>query len=115
MSRKGPDVIVESSPDTPLVWFDIAIRGGASADPKGVEGLHRHAALLARRGAGRRDRAELDETLDSLGAALEVGVSRDAGVTAASTSCEAMPVISVGPPASCAISGLSPPACAAIG
>ena len=75
---KGPTVIVEASPDTPLVWFDIAIRGGASTDPRGVEGLHRHAALLARRGAGRRDRAELDETLDSLGAALDVGVSRDA-------------------------------------
>ena len=74
----GPTVIVEPSPDTPLVWFEIAIRGGASADPIGVEGLHRHAALLARRGAGKRDRAELDETLDSLGAALDVGVSRDA-------------------------------------
>jgi zinc protease len=73
-----PVVIIEPSVDTPLVWFDVAIRGGASADPRGVEGLHRHAALLARRGAGRRDRAELDETLDSLGAALDVGVSRDA-------------------------------------
>lgn len=74
----GPVVVVESSSDTPLVWFDVAIRGGASSDPRGVEGLHRHAALLARRGAGRRDRAELDETLDNLGAALDVGVSRDA-------------------------------------
>jgi zinc protease len=73
-----PTVIVEPSPDTPLVWFDVAIRGGAATDPRGVEGLHRHAALLARRGAGSRDRAALDETLDSLGAALDVGVSRDA-------------------------------------
>ena len=73
-----PLVIVEASPDTPLVWFDVAIRGGACTDPLGIEGLHRHAAMLARRGAGRRDRAELDETLDSLGAAVEVGVSRDA-------------------------------------
>ena len=73
-----PTIIVEASPDTPLVWFDIAIRGGAAADPQGIEGLHRHAALLARRGAGTRDRAALDETLDSLGAALDVSVSRDA-------------------------------------
>ncbi|HEU4732666.1 MAG TPA: pitrilysin family protein [Kofleriaceae bacterium] len=72
-----PVVIVEPSPDTPLVWFEIAIRGGAALDPRGVEGLHRHAALLARRGAGGRDRAKLDETLDSLGAALDIGVSRD--------------------------------------
>ncbi|NVB80434.1 MAG: insulinase family protein [Kofleriaceae bacterium] len=73
----GPVVIVESSPDTPLVWFDITIRGGASSDPLGVEGLHRHAGLLARRGAGSRNRSQLDETLDSLGAMIDVGVSRD--------------------------------------
>jgi len=73
-----PIVIIEPSVDTPLVWFDVSIRGGASADPRGVEGLHRHVALLARRGAGRRNRAELDETLDNLGAAIDVGVSRDA-------------------------------------
>jgi len=73
-----PTIIVESSHDTPLVWFDVSIRGGAAADPRGLEGLHRHVALLARRGAGRRDRAELDETLDNIGAAIDVGVSRDA-------------------------------------
>ncbi len=49
----GPAVIVEPSHDTPLVWFDVSFRGGAAADPLGVEGLHRHAALLARRGARR--------------------------------------------------------------
>src|SRR2546421_9629328 len=73
-----PIVIVEPSTDTPLVWFDIAIRGGAAADPLGIEGLHRHSALLARRGAGTRDRAQLDETLDSLGAAVDIALSRDA-------------------------------------
>ncbi|HSK04395.1 MAG TPA: pitrilysin family protein [Kofleriaceae bacterium] len=74
----APVVVVEPSHDTPLVWFDVAIRGGAAADPIGVEGLHRHAALLARRGAGGRDRAELDETLDAYGAALDISLSRDA-------------------------------------
>lgn len=74
----GPVIIVEPSGDTPLVWFEVAIRGGASADPRGIEGLHRHAGLLARRGAGTRQRAELDETLDALGAALDVSVTRDA-------------------------------------
>src|SRR3954471_8135192 len=73
----GPVVIVEASPDTPLVWFDVAIRCGAAADPLGIEGLHRHASLLARRGAGTRDRAQLDEKLDMLGAALDISVSRD--------------------------------------
>jgi zinc protease len=73
-----PTIVVEPSPDTPLVWFEIAIRGGAALDPRGIEGLHRHAALLARRGAGGRDRAQLDDVLDGLGAALDVSLSRDA-------------------------------------
>jgi zinc protease len=71
-------IFVEPSDDTPLVWFDISIGGGAADDPEGIEGLHRHAGLLARRGAGRRDRVEMDQTLDALGAAVEVSVSRDA-------------------------------------
>jgi zinc protease len=75
---RGSALVIEPSTDTPLVWFDVAIRGGAAADPDGTEGLHRHAALLARRGAGRRNRAELDEALDAMGAAVDVSVSRDA-------------------------------------
>src|SRR5262249_41558427 len=78
MAMTRPVVIVEPSPDTPLVWFEIAIRGGAALDPPGIEGLHRHAALLARRGAGGPHRAALDDTLDGLGAAIDISVSRDA-------------------------------------
>jgi hypothetical protein len=58
-----PVVIVEPSPDTPLVWFEIAIRGGAALDPRGIEGLHRHAALLARRGSGGRGRSKIGEEI----------------------------------------------------
>jgi len=72
-----PPVIVEPSPDTPLVWFEVSIGGGAALDPKGVEGLHRHAALLARRGAGSRDRTAMDDALDGMGAMLDLGTSRD--------------------------------------
>jgi zinc protease len=70
-------VITERSSDAPLVWIDVAIGGGAAADPIGAEGLHRHAALLARRGAGDRDRRAFDEALDSLGAAIDVTIGRD--------------------------------------
>ncbi|HVV87169.1 MAG TPA: pitrilysin family protein [Kofleriaceae bacterium] len=77
-SVPGAPVYVAPSGDTPLVWVEIAIRGGAAADPEGLEGLHRHAALLARRGAGARDRTAFDDDLDRLGAALDVSIARDA-------------------------------------
>lgn len=76
-------MIVESAQDAPLVWFDIAIRGGAAADPPGLEGLHRHAATLARRGAGPLDRAALDDALDRMGAAIDVTAGRDATTVSA--------------------------------
>jgi zinc protease len=77
---RGSRLHVEPSRDAPLVWLDLAIVGGAAADPVGVEGLHRHAALLARRGAGARDRAAFDDALDGLGASLDVSVGRDSVV-----------------------------------
>lgn len=74
---RGARLFVESSFDTPLVWFEVCALGGAVDDPLGLEGLARHAGMLARRGAGARDRAALDEALDGLGAALDVAVGRD--------------------------------------
>ncbi len=77
---RGARLHVEPSGDAPLVWIEVAMGGGAAADPAGVEGLHRHAALLARRGAGQRDRTEFDDALDGLGASLDVAVGRDSVV-----------------------------------
>ena len=79
----GAPVYVAPSGDAPLVWFEVAIRGGAAADPVGLEGLHRHAALLARRGAGGRDRTAFDDDLDRLGAALDVSIARDSTTVSA--------------------------------
>jgi zinc protease len=69
---------VEPGAATPLVWFTAALRGGAALDPDGLEGLTRHAAELARRGAGGLGRAALDAAIDELGANLEVELDRDA-------------------------------------
>lgn len=74
----GVRIVTATASDAPLVWIDVVIAGGAAADPIGHEGLHRHAALLARRGAGSRDRAGFDDALDSLGAAIDVTIGRDA-------------------------------------
>jgi zinc protease len=68
---------LEAAGATPIVWFTAALRGGAGLDPVGREGLTRHAAELARRGAGDLGRAELDAAVDELGASLEVDVDRD--------------------------------------
>jgi zinc protease len=62
---------------TPLCWFSAATRVGAALDPPGQEGMTRHVAELARRGAGGLDRRALDSAIDQLGAALEVEVDRD--------------------------------------
>lgn len=81
MIEPGPRdcrLIVEASEDIPLVWFQIAIRGGSAGDPEGLEGFTHHVAALARRGAGSRDRLALDQELDGLGASLSVSVDRDA-------------------------------------
>ena len=81
----GTPVYIAPSGDTPLVWLEVAMRGGAAADPIGLEGLHRHAALLARRGAGARDRTAFDDDLDRLGAALDVSIARDSTTVSAVT------------------------------
>ena len=84
-SVPGAPVFIAPSGDTPLVWFEVAIKGGAAADPDGLEGLHRHTALLARRGAGARDRTAFDDDLDRLGAALDVSIARDSTTVSAVT------------------------------
>ena len=73
----GARVLVDQAPALPLVWVTVAARTGSAADPKGKEGLATFAAELARRGAGGRPRAALDDALDGLGATLAVDVDQD--------------------------------------
>jgi zinc protease len=67
----------EPAVGTPLCWFSAATRVGAALDPPGREGLTRHTAELARRGAGGMDRAQLDAAVVQIGASLDVEVDRD--------------------------------------
>jgi zinc protease len=78
-----PTVLVESSQAVPLCGIAVMARTGTAEDPDGREGLVRHAAELMRRGAGRHDRAGLDEALDELGASIDVVSGADSiGFTA---------------------------------
>ena len=70
-------VYIERSATTPLCSFTAAVPVGAVIDPAGREGATRHMAELARRGAGDRDRAALDQAIDRLGATLDIDVDRD--------------------------------------
>ncbi len=67
----------EPAAGLPLCWFSAAVRVGAALDPPGREGMTRHAAELARRGAGGLSRAELDAAIDQIGAAVQVELDRD--------------------------------------
>jgi zinc protease len=81
-ARRGPGpagslLIVEEARALPIVSLIIAARTGSASDPKGKEGLATLATELARRGAGGRPRAAIDDALDGLGASLEVDVDTD--------------------------------------
>ncbi len=73
----APPVLIEESHAVPLCNLMVMARTGAAVDPTGREGLVRHAAEMMRRGAGTRTRAQLDATLDELGASIDVVVGAD--------------------------------------
>jgi zinc protease len=73
----GSLLIVEETKVLPIVSVVIAARTGSASDPRGKEGLATLATELARRGAGGRTRAAIDDALDGLGASLDVDVEPD--------------------------------------
>jgi zinc protease len=73
----GSLLIVDESHAVPLVHLELAARTGSADDPRGSEGLINLATELARRGAGGRSRQQIDESLDALGARLDVLVDPD--------------------------------------
>ncbi|MEA2698101.1 MAG: zinc protease [Myxococcales bacterium] len=73
----GSLVIVESNVSVPLVHLVVAARSGSASDPRRREGMTDLAAELARRGAGKRSREEIDAALDALGATVQVQTDVD--------------------------------------
>ena len=73
----GSLLMVEETKGLPIVSLIIAARTGSASDPNGKEGLASLATELARRGAGGRPRAAIDDALDALGASLDVDVEPD--------------------------------------
>lgn len=73
----GSLVLVEENHALPIVTVVVAAAGGAASDPERLEGLSNLAAEGARRGAGTRDRTQLDDALDDLGASLDALVDTE--------------------------------------
>jgi zinc protease len=73
----GSIILVDESHVIPIVHVEVAARSGSAGDPRFEEGLINLAAELARRGAGGRSRADMDEALDALGARIDAIVDVD--------------------------------------
>jgi len=71
----GVPVLLEPSPELPLVHLTAALRTGALEDPVGKEGLTRLVARAMRRTGGGLTQQELDTRIDSLGASLGADVT----------------------------------------
>lgn len=74
----GLSVVVAERKGIPLAAVRLVLRGGASLDPAGRNGLAHLVALAARRGTRRRTGPEIDLVVESLGAELGSGVDEDA-------------------------------------
>ncbi len=69
----GLRVIVAKSSDLPLVTADLTVKGGSSADPKGLAGVSALTAELLTEGAGNRTATQIAQATEALGADLSAG------------------------------------------
>src|SRR5690606_26004757 len=71
--------------ETPLVQFELRIRGGQLVEAPGRVGVANLLAETMMAGTARRTPAELEQALDMLGATLSVSAGREAFVLRGST------------------------------
>lgn len=74
----GATLILLPKHDVPLISVRAVFRGGAEAEPEGLNGISSVTVELMRRGAGRRSGEQIDLELDSLGAVLQSASGRSA-------------------------------------
>ncbi len=68
----GAVLLLAERHDVPLVGLQAIVRGGAVADPEGLNGLASLLAGVMQKGAGRRDAAEFAEAVAAVGGDLSV-------------------------------------------
>lgn len=74
----GTVVILSEKHDVPLVGLEAIVRGGAVADPDGLNGLASLLASVLQHGAGERDAAAFAEAIESVGGELSASADLEA-------------------------------------
>ena len=74
----GVVLLLHEKHDVPLVGLRAVIRGGAVADPAGLNGLSSLLAALMEKGSGERSSAEFAEAVDSAGGRLSAYAALEA-------------------------------------
>jgi predicted Zn-dependent peptidase len=72
----GATVILLRKPDVPLISLRAVFRGGAEAEPAGLNGIASITSELMRRGTAARTSEQIALELDTLGATLNLGSNR---------------------------------------
>jgi zinc protease len=68
----------EADPALPVVYLNVAVKAGAANDLPGQAGIGNFVGEMMLRGTKTRTKAQIDETLDQLGATLSVEVRAEA-------------------------------------
>lgn len=74
----GVTVLVIEKHDLPLVAVQVLIRSGAASDVKGHEGVAQMTANMLQWGTTTRTAAQIDESIETLGATIQAGTDLDA-------------------------------------
>lgn len=74
----GARLILAERHDVPLVAFAANFKGGSLGDPVGKEGVTSLTTDLLRKGAGKRNAAQIAEAVDGVGGILETGTFMEA-------------------------------------
>ncbi len=77
-SSYAVDTRFENDSSLPIVYLNVAVKGGAANDPAGKSGISNFVGEMMMRGTKTRTKAQIDEALDQLGASLNVETRAEA-------------------------------------
>ena len=78
LSASALETRFEADSALPVVYLNVAVKAGAANDPTGQSGIGNFVGEMMLRGTKMRSKAQIDETLDLLGATLSVEVRAEA-------------------------------------